>query len=485
MTTVKIVRTMTVAAALTVLLGFGDVASAADPVAMGDDVQGPVRVEEMQKSITTEGTTYEQYITRQVELSNWLVSEIQAAAFERPLRVELTPGQINEVEQASSPMRIGAVTTLAPAIEVTGAMAGQPQDTRGVFNPAGDGGYIWTFVVTSTNAGAFRMHIENMSLPDNASLYLFSRIGESFGPFNGRGPNGTGEFWTESVFGNEAVLQLRVQAPVTDETLKAISFQLTEVGTILPQFTDSFLRANFPCDNPSCVVDATCSSGANSIKDAYAKMEWIAGAFINTCTGALLVDNNPTQNNYFLTANHCFNKSSTAANVQFYWRFRTAACNGTCPSNSGWPYKTVGAAVRSTNRKADYTLCQLNSNPPAGSVLLGWTSAAVANTNGVALHRVSNPNFGPQVYSEQTVNTSATTCTGWPRGERIYSRTTLGGTDGGSSGGPVVNSSDQVVGQLTGACGTNVSNPCNHTANATVDGAFAFYYNTIKPFINP
>ena len=239
------------------------------------------------------------------------------------------------------------------------------------------------------------------------------------------------------------------------------------------------------CGNPSCIVDASCYSGANSIKDAYAKQEWIAGAYIYTCTGGLLNDSNPTLNNFFLTANHCYSKSNTAKNVSFYWRFRTSTCNGACPSNTGWPYKTTGAAIRSTNRKGDYTLVTLNTSPPVGSVFLGWTSTPVANTNGVPLHRVSNPNFGPQVYSEQTVSTTAPTCTGWPRGERIYSRTTLGGTDGGSSGAPVVNASNQVVGQLSGACGTNVGDPCDHVNNATVDGAFAYYWNSVRPYLAP
>jgi hypothetical protein len=49
----------------------------------------------------------------------------------------------------------------------------------------------------------------------------------------------------------------------------------------------------------------------------------------------------------------------------------------------------------------------------------------------------------------------------------------------------VVNASDQVVGQLSGACGTNVNDPCDSASNATVDGALAFYFATVKPFINP
>jgi V8-like Glu-specific endopeptidase len=287
------------------------------------------------------------------------------------------------------------------------------------------------------------------------------------------------------VFGSEAILQVRIAGPTTEGTLRALSFEVQEAGVITKKFVEATAPEAGFCGNVPCIVDASCYSAANSIKDAYAKMEWVAGAFIYTCTGGLLNDSNPTQSNFVLTANHCLSKNTNAKNVNFYWRFRTSSCNGACPSNNGWPYKTTGSTVSASNRKGDFTLLHLNANPPSGSVFLGWTSAPVANTNGAALHRVSNPDFGPQVYNEQSVNTSAPTCSGWPRGERIYSRDTLGGTDGGSSGSPVVNSSDQVVGQLSGACGTNVNDPCDSTNNATVDGAFAFYFSTVQPILAP
>ena len=38
----------------------------------------------------------------------------------------------------------------------------------------------------------------------------------------------------------------------------------------------------------------------------------------------------------------------------------------------------------------------------------------------------------------------------------------------------VLNGSSQIVGQLSGICGTNVNDPCDKANNATVDGAFAF-----------
>ena len=99
--------------------------------------------------------------------------------------------------------------------------------------------------------------------------------------------------------------------------------------------------------------------------------------------------------------------------------------------------------------------------------------------------RISNPNFGPQVYSQHNVDTSALTCAGWPRGERTYSNDMTGATDGGSSGSPVVNGSSQIVGQLSGCCGYNCADVCDSASNSTVDGAFAYYYASVKPYLNP
>ena len=47
-----------------------------------------------------------------------------------------------------------------------------------------------------------------------------------------------------------------------------------------------------------------------------------------------------------------------------------------------------------------------------------------------------------------------------------------------------MNSAGQVVGQLSGACGTNVNDACDAQNNATVDGAFAEYYDKVAPYLD-
>jgi trypsin-like peptidase len=449
--------------------------------------------------VVTKGLTAEQHLLRQAELSRRLGRDLPSDAAE--LRISLTAGEIASVEQAprwQSPLKVGVVKAMAPGIVIAGL-------ENEALSRAADGGLVWATVVRIDGAGAIRLHVEGMSLPRNAELYVYSRNGQAYGPYIAAGPNFNGNFWTTAIFGTEAIVQLRL-AKGTD--LNAVSFRIAEAGLITEKFAGDLTKpllpeaaqtapikkataeANWPCGNINCLIDATCTNvaAANPAKLAVAKIEWVQGAFIYTCTGGNLSDTNPAQDNFFLTANHCISKNSNAQNASFYWRYATSICNGTCPVNSGWPFVTTGATVSATNRKGDFTLLHLNAAPPAGSVLLGWNSAPVANTNGAQLYRISNPNFGPQVYSQHNVDTSAPTCSGWPRGERIYSRDITGAIDGGSSGSPILNASSQVVGQLSGTCGTNPSDACASgpgEANATVDGALAFYYNTVQPIINP
>jgi lysyl endopeptidase len=423
--------------------------------------------------VASEGLTVEEQLAAQAELSSKLLKDLPANAAAINIPFTADEAAIVDAMKATVPLKIGVVKAITPRVQVRGNV-----------------GSVWAAVFSSDNAGAIRLHVKNMSLPANAELFIYSRNGQAYGPYTGAGPDGSGEFWTATIFGSEAILQLQSKSD-----LNGASLRVRHAGLITQKYAGGFSEdvnapnANWPCGNPNCVVDASCvnNSQANILKPAIAKMEWVQGAFIYTCSGGLISDTNPSQSNFFLTANHCVSKNNTAKNVNFYWRFSTSSCNATCPTNNG-AAQTHGSTVAATGKKGDFTLLHLNANPPAGTTFLGWTSAPVANTNGKQLYRVSNPNFGPQVYSQHNVDTNAPTCSAWPRGERIYSRDITGAIDGGSSGSPIANSAGQIVGQLSGTCGSNPSDPCSSAPgedNATVDGAFAFYFSTVKPFLQP
>lgn len=373
----------------------------------------------------------------------------------------------------------------------------------GAARGTGQGGFVWTASVKVSGATALRAHLTGVDLPAGARLYVYNLAGQAFGPYTGRGPLGDGEIHTNTVFGKQLMLQLHVPA----DAARAPRMTLAEVGVMGARFVaprynpagafdandlGAVAEAGNLCSaNAACVVNAACQSSAvvNTAKDAVAGMLFQSGSSFYICTGGLVADTVTTSViPYFLTAHHCISSSGEASSLETYFDYQTTCSSPNCTQPYNNTGDTVGATIKGSSSTSDYTLLQLSSVPATAdgvATYLGWLSTAVANTNNTALYRISHPQGSPQAYSEGVVDTSKPTCRTLARGNFIYSRDTIGATEGGSSGSPVINAAGQIVGQLYGACGTNLNNVCDAANNGTVDGAFAVSYPNVVAFLNP
>jgi lysyl endopeptidase len=353
--------------------------------------------------------------------------------------------------------------------------------------------------VEAESASALRVHITDFNLPENAALYIYNTDNEAFGPYTGLGPHQDGEFWTNTVFGSLAYVQLHYSGSAPD----AIRCRVAGVGVVGPKFLIPFMQKptrDLPglsnlktlCSyNEPCVEDATCyGSGTypaiNDHKYAAAHMMWVSGVWIYMCSGALLNNTANDYTPYFLTANHCISKQKAATSLECYFQYWTASCEGACYDPVGVCPRTLGATLLAGSKKeSDFSLLRLNQSAPAGSVFLGWSTTPLAFNDGFEIYRISYPSGAPQAFSKHEVDSDFVECRSWPVGKWIYSYDLIGATEPGSSGSPVCNASGQVVGQLSGACGYNVNEVCDADNNRTVDGAFANYYALISQWLDP
>ena len=404
---------------------------------------------------------------------------------------------IDEPGSSNGKYRVGVNKSIGRTVDFSPA-EGPGERTRplaaGVARGDGQGGFVWTAAVRAPGATAMRVRITGLDLPEGAELYVYNLAGQAFGPYTGRGPLGTGELFTHTVFGDRLVLQLQQPAGVA----RIPPLRLEEAGVLgqrfaAPRYSPEPLpqASNLCAYNATCIVNAACTSSTavNGAKEAVASILFASGAFQYICTGGLIADTNAsTVIPYFLTAHHCISSSGEAASLETYFDYTTSCGSPTCTQPYGSAGDTVGSTIMATGSSSDYSLLRLASTPDTSNgveIYLGWLTTAVANTNNLALYRISHPQGAPQAYSEHRVDTTKGTCRTLPRGSFIYSTSTLGGTEGGSSGSPVVNASGQIVGQLYGACGFNVNDSCDSAANATVDGAFAASYPSLAAFLNP
>jgi len=443
------------------------------------------------------------------ELQKRLTAGQVPQALLEPVVVRLTAAERHQIDDPGRVERkylvgvakpVGTTVNFSPARALGKRTAGL---SVGAARGTGDAGFVWTAAVKVPGATALRVHLTGVDLPSGAELYVYNLAGQAFGPYTGRGPLGDGGLHTNTVFGEQLLLQ--VSSPAGAE--RAPRLTLEAVGVmgarfVAPRFgpegafdlndLDALAKASNLCAiNANCVVNAACqSSGAvNTAQDAVASILFQSGANFFICTGGLIADTVTTSViPYFLTAHHCISSSGEASSMETYFDYATTCSSPNCTQPYNNNGDTIGATIKATGSSSDYSLLQLSSTPatPDGvATYLGWLSTPVANTNNLGLFRISHPKGSPQAYTEGVVDTSKPTCQSLPRGSFIYSRDTLGATEGGSSGSPVVNSSGQIVGQLYGACGTNLNDVCDAAHNATVDGAFAASYPNLAAFLNP
>lgn len=426
----------------------------------------------------------------------WLVSERVASAQGNRLVVQANNDELDAVDNApqQSPEIVGfsqelAVDVSFKKVKLSG-LHGKPQALKfGAMQATADGGYVYTAELKSPGATALRVQFAGFNLPTGAAMFLYTDEGQVFGPYTDRGPLHNGEFDSNTLAGDSITLQIRHTGTASAKDMRATRFQIVGLGHIRPRF-----MAGECGYNASCVQNAACGSDAavNGAKNAVAHMLFRSGGNYYICSGGLINDNDSSNNlPLFLTANHCISRSRDASSLENFFQFASNSCGNTslCEASydslrSSFP-RTLGASIVSTGKAADYTLLRLNDSAPSGSTFLGWNENPVAFSNGTDLFRISHPQGAPQSYSKHVVDANAGTCTGWSRGDRIYSRDVVGATEGGSSGSPVVNSAGQIVGQLSGACGTNLNDNCDAVNNATVDGAFAAYFSTVEQYLDP
>jgi lysyl endopeptidase len=428
-----------------------------------------------------DGVTPEAYFERQEQLHAWLMSELPDGALDAPIRVPLTERDrraiANDGTPFPRPLRVGIVKRVGRKITLWRAGWVSNAATRpahGVSRATDDGGFAWALALDSSGATALRVQLSDISLPDSADIYFFTLDGQAHGPYRGRNA-----FWSNSVMGEQGILLVRQFGPPSADA-SPMTLSVASVGNIGEQFAAA--PSNLCSYNASCIEDAegVNSQPAADLKAATAYIEWTQGPWIYSCSGGLLADTDPnSQIPYFLTANHCLKSNATAASLELFWNYTTS--NGSC-NGPGTPV-TMGGTVKATGVKGDFTLLQLNQSPPAGSVFMGWNNQQIATTSGVTLHRVHHPGGAPQSYSTHVTDANTSTCGGWPIPQSIYSVDAFGSTEGGSSGSLVANDAGQVVGQLSGGCGSNLNDVCDAVNNRTVDGAFAFYYANVATFL--
>lgn len=339
------------------------------------------------------------------------------------------------------------------------------------------GGRYWSAEITAPGAVALRLRFTQFHLPEGAEIHVHSGIGEpgavEFPPFRGDGIDGTGEFWSQTVVGDRAIVEyVEAKSPLPGSAGAddgKLPFRIESVLYVYRDGDDTDHSSHLL--GGACELDATCFPGWANEGDAVGRMSFVDGGLGWVCTGTLLNSQNGDLTPYFLTANHCIANNTVAGTLEVAWFFETPTCDGTPPAISSVPRSLGSTFLNGRDASVnDFTLLMINGGLPGGLWWAGWTTAALEVGEFVAgLH---HPNGTFRRFSYGRIQESCWSanyhCVGW----------VLGVTEGGSSGSALFDLDRRVVGQLRGG-----DSSCANPAGIDDYGAFAVTYPMISSFL--
>jgi len=317
----------------------------------------------------------------------------------------------------------------------------------------------WSETVFSPGATFLRVHFNKLNLPDGDYLTVASPDGSEYWTYTGKGPRGTGEFWSFIVEADTALVELHSGSMAKGRGGRfGVAIDRIAHGTEPINEDGSFIQKVI-CgtdgkENVACHTDVNVNP--------VARLSFQSGGSSFLCTGWLVAGSNA---NTMMTNNHCFTTQAEVDTVQARFNYQTTTCTG---STQATTTTYAGGTFLKTNsvNNLDYTLFTLQGNPSA--TWGQYTATSKSPTVGLTLNFPQHP--GGRVKqiafwkdSAHTLRCNVSTINQTygvtPGSQMGYSCD----TEGGSSGSPVI---DAGTGRVLGIhhFGGVSSNPCLNSA---------------------
>ena len=329
----------------------------------------------------------------------------------------------------------------------------------------------WKFTVEAPGARNVNLGFSRFVLPKSASLELRAGGQLRVRPFTANDNEEHGELWTPVVAGEELELVLKVSQA---ERAK-LQLQLTSVnrGFRDVSFAAGYRKIGNEAPLGDCHIDVVCSAGQSGVGpaiDAYREQIRSAGVFtlggVDTCSGAAINNTRNDGTPYYLTADHCGVRTGNASSMVVFWNHENQSCRtpgtGANGENGDGPITdfNTGAIFRSTYANSDMTLVELDDplDPDHEVFLAGWSRTGTPSM-AVGIHFPSTSEKRISFDFDALRSTGDSSSTPNANGTHwMVIDWNHGSTEGGSSGSPLFDQNQRIVGQLTGgdaACGND------------------------------
>jgi hypothetical protein len=315
-----------------------------------------------------------------------------------------------------------------------------------------NGIFCWKLKIRSKGAKSINLIFDHFKLPENTRLFLFNENKSSLlGAFTSANNKVSGKFAVSPVSGDEIIIQYETLSKKNDE----IPFEIKSVNHDFVGIMEKSNRRPLGRIAGECNVDVNCDLGNDwsEVKNSVCR---IIVNGVEICTGALINNTAEDSKPYIISAAHCYDEWKYAKTSVYVFNYESPFC---APLDGDPQHSVSGAIMRAQFDSLDFALAELSLVPPPNfrPYFAGWDRSANLRDSSVAIHhpqgdikKIARDNDSPLISDFINGYTK--------RGFLKILRWDSGVTEVGSSGGPLFNSSKQIIGTLTGGL-ASCSNP--------------------------
>ena len=327
-----------------------------------------------------------------------------------------------------------------------------------------EGHRIWRVHIISPGALSLGLVLNSYRLEDGVKLFVYNPdMTQVKGAFTSGNNKASGVLPVGHLPGEELIVEMQVPADVNDYgeiRVESVSHAFRSAGQSAG--LAACAAGEFGCSQ-GCMLDVNCEEGA----DWQLTKRSVVRVFTTTlyCSGVMVNNSAYDGTPYIITAEHCINKQYYADRTVFQFNYESPNCFGT---NGPLNMSISGAELISVGDSIDFSLAKLSLTPPDDFDVYyaGWDRSDFQTTATATIHhpwgdvkkitsdyeapsRTTKPSDVPYNDLDDYHYFSFWWIRWWDEGS----------TQGGSSGSPLFNADQKLIGTLSGgvaACGDSI-----------------------------
>ena len=302
----------------------------------------------------------------------------------------------------------------------------------GLWETLADGSRVWRLGIRSEDAVSLNLAFDAFVMPPGAEFFVRTPDGSTvLGAFTESNNKADGYFATTLVMHDEIVLEYREPGGVRSPGELSI-YRVTHGYRGAGDMTRSL------GDSGACNNNVHCSPLSDGWGDQIRSVVMLVSGGSGFCTGSMINNAANDGTPYLLTANHCYSNPSSWV---FWFNWESPDCAN--PSSSPSHESISSATLVARESSSDFALLELSSAPPESwnVFLSGWDNRSTTPSEATCIH---HPSGDIKKFTVEGSQISPLTDE-WEVGPWDS-----GTTEGGSSGSPLFNGDQRIVGQLWG-----------------------------------